>query len=175
MHPPVPSFWIFSTGIEPVPQPPTTICLLLKTQFLLIISYRQLRVGLFLIPLLLQQELSPSLLHCHIVQLLFVLLHLVLDIIAHLQFLFQVSQDPPSVQEEHESVFQCFFVVGSGGNMNAALGKDGILSIHQFVEQHSQRVGIVLGVSGDGRLFELFMAEIGDISFFDESLSYFLI
>jgi hypothetical protein len=153
---------IFTAGAEGIRQLPQTILLLILLGLpLLILADRQFGVVIINISLLIEDERSCLL--GAVVEDLLVLLDLVLDVIADLQLVLEIEQVAALVEEEQEGVFESLLVAGRGGDVDAALGEDGVLRIHQLVEQNSQRVGVVLGILAPRLLLELPVVEVGDV------------
>ena len=165
---------VLAPSVEPQPQLTKAVIFLLgPTHAFFLLTYGQFSVVLdvalssfHLLPYL----LMLGRLQLVVVQYLLVLLDLVLDVVADLQFLLKVGQNTSSVQEEHQGIFKSLLIGRSRRDMNFALGEDRVLSVHQLVEKHPKRVRIVFGIFGSWRLFELFVVEIRHVSFVDEGL-----
>jgi hypothetical protein len=113
----------------------------------------------------LKSALPASLLLLLLLKLLLVEFDLFGDLVTDLYLLLEVFEHAALVEEDLEGGFEAYVVLRSGGDVDPALGEDGIFSVHQFVHEHSQRVGIVgVGLLA-GVPFEVAMVEIRDFCF----------
>lgn len=162
MHLTVLPLLILTARVKEVPQLAQTILLLILLGLaFFLLADGQFRVIIIIIPLLIDQQCSCLL--GTVVEDLLVLLNLVLDIITDLQFVLEVRQVATLVEKEQKGVFKCLLVAGRGRDVDAAFGEDGILRVHQLIEQHSQRVGVISGVLATWLLLELPVVEIRDV------------
>lgn len=104
------------------------------------------------------------------VQDLLVVTDLQLHVIADFHLLLQFLQAPTHIQEQLKSRLQVFLVSGRRGDVDFALGEDGVLSVHQLVQEDSQRVSVKYRVFDVRRSLEIFVIEIGDVSPVDKHI-----
>jgi len=173
MESPEDSLFILAPGVQPNPGPAAAPLFAFYALLLFIVVDRKFRVVLWLV-LCLFHHLDSISVKWNIVKLHLVLFHLIFDVVADLQLFLEVSQIASSVEEKTDGFLEGLFVVGTGGDVYLSFRKDGVFSVHQFVEKDTQRVCIVSGTSSARLFFELSVVKVRDVSLVNQQFLYSL-
>jgi hypothetical protein len=94
---------------------------------------------------------------------IFILLDLLKHIFADLNLLLEIDKSTSFIQKYFKSHFESFVVIRSRGDVYFVVWKDGILSIHKLIKEHTERVCVVVGIMTGWVLFKLGVVEVWDI------------
>lgn len=88
---------------------------------------------------------------------------MLLDSFADFDFLLEIDERASLVEEDLKHHLQTLIIGGSCGDMHLAIREDWVFSVHEFIEKHTEGIGIVVGIMARGISLELAVIKVRNI------------